>query len=95
MGAATLLSGAHDVCAAGAGFAGVTALAIAELFTTEAIAACTSCLLCRGLFLYVASVLVRDCNARVLQRCSAGLALCAQLHHQLRDVLCMVLAIAE
>ena len=50
MGAAALLSGAHDVCTAFAGFAGVTALAIAELSTTEAFVACTSCLLCRGLF---------------------------------------------
>ena len=31
-------------------FACVTAMAIAELSTTGAIAACTSCLLCRGLF---------------------------------------------
>ena len=34
MGAAALASGAHDVCTAAAGFAGVAALAIAELSTT-------------------------------------------------------------
>ena len=48
-GAATLLGGAYDVCTAAAGFAGVTALAIAEISTTGAIAAHASCLLCRGL----------------------------------------------
>jgi hypothetical protein len=41
------------VCAAAAGFACVTAMAIAESSTTGAIAACMSCLLCRGLFFYL------------------------------------------
>ena len=53
-----LLSGAHDVCTAAAGFAGVAALAIAELSTTEAFAARASCLLCRGLFLRGHTVLM-------------------------------------
>jgi len=64
VGAAALLSGAHDVCTAAAGFAGLTALAIAELLsTTEAFAARTSCLLCRGLFSCAATVLERDNDA--------------------------------
>ena len=44
-------------------------LAIAELSTTKAFAASTSFLRSRGLFSYVALVLVRECNAHVLQRC--------------------------
>ena len=79
MGAAALLSGAHDVCTAAAGFAGVTALAIAELSTTEAFAACTSCLLCRGLFSCGAAVFVHDDDAWVQQRCSVGRMMYAQL----------------
>ena len=78
VGAALLLSGPHDVCTAAAGFAGVTALAIAELSTTEAFAACTSCLLCRGLFSCAATVLVRDRDAWVQRRCSVGRMMCAQ-----------------
>ena len=50
----------------------MTALAIAELSTTEAFAACTSCLLCRDLFPCVATVRVRDCNSRVQRRCLVG-----------------------
>ena len=79
VGAALLLSGPHDVCTAAAGFAGVTALAIAELSTTEAFAACMSCLLCRGLFSCCPAVFVRDRDAWVQRRCSAGCVLCAQL----------------
>ena len=72
MGAAALLSGAHDVCTAAAGFAGVTALAIAELSTTEAIAARTSCLLCRGLFSCDPSVFIHNDDAWVQRHCLAG-----------------------
>ena len=79
VGAATLLGGAYGVCAAAAGFAGVTALAIAELSTTEAFAACMSCLLRRGLFLRAALVYERDQDAWMQQRCPAGCMLCAQL----------------
>ena len=50
VGAAALLSGVRAVCTAAIGFTGVTALAIAELSTTETFAARMSCLLCRGLF---------------------------------------------
>ena len=79
MGAAALLSGAHDVCTAAAGFAGVTALAIAELSTTEAIAARASCLLCRGLFSCGPAVFAHDDDAWVQRRCSVGRMMCAQL----------------
>ena len=78
-GCSFVLSGGHDVCTAAAGFAGVTALAIAELSTTEAFAACTSCLLCRGLFSCVPAVFVHDNDAWVQRRCSAGRMMCAQL----------------
>ena len=71
--------GAYDVCAAAAGFAGVAALAIAGLSTTGAIAACTSCLLCRGLFSCGYAVFVHDDDAWVQRRCSAGRMMCAQL----------------
>ena len=54
-------------------------LAIAELSTTEAFAACMSCLLCRGLFSCAATVLERDRDAWVQRRCSAGRIMCAQL----------------
>jgi uncharacterized PurR-regulated membrane protein YhhQ (DUF165 family) len=75
--------------------AGVTALAIAELSTTtEAFAASTRILRSRGLFSYAASVLVGDCNTRVLQRCSARRAVCVQLRHQVRAA-AMALAITE
>ena len=77
--AATLLGGARAVCTAATGFAGVTALAIAELSTTEAFAACASCLLCRGLFSCGPAVLVHDNDAWLQRRCSAGRVLCAQL----------------
>ena len=50
-GAAALLSGARAVCTAATGFAGVTALAIAELSTTGAFAARVIRLLRRGLLL--------------------------------------------
>ena len=79
MAAAALLSGTRAVCTAATGFAGVTALAIAELITTEAIVARTSCLLCRGLLSCLPIVLMRDRDAWVQQRCSAGRVLCAQL----------------
>jgi hypothetical protein len=58
--AAALHSGLHAVSTAAAGFAGVTALAIAELSTTGALDACTICLLRRGLFLSAAMVYERD-----------------------------------
>ena len=77
--AATLLGGAYDVCTAATGFAGVTALTIAESSTTEALAACASCLLCRGLFSCGPTVLMCDRDAWVQRRCSAGRVLCAQL----------------
>ena len=79
MRAAALLSGLHAVCAAAAGFAGVTALAIAELSTTEAFAACMSCLLCRGLLSCGPTVFIDDTDAWVQRRFSAGRMLCAQL----------------
>ena len=69
MGAAALLSGARAVCTAATVFAGVTALAIAELITTEAIVARTSCLLCRDLCSYVAAVFAHDNDARAQRRC--------------------------
>jgi hypothetical protein len=79
VGAAALLSGAHDVCTAAAGFAGVAALAIAELSTTETFAACTICLLCRGLFSCGHAVFVHDDDVWVHRRCSVGRMMCAQL----------------
>jgi len=57
----------------------VTALAIAELSTTEASVACTSCLLWRGLFPCGSAVFVNDNDAWVQQRCSAGCMMSAQL----------------
>jgi hypothetical protein len=57
----------------------VAALAIAELSTPEAFAACTSCELCRGLFSYGHAVLEHDDDAWVLLRCPAGRMMCAQL----------------
>jgi hypothetical protein len=65
------------MCAAAAGFAGVTALA--KFSTTEAFAACTSCLLCGCLFLCGAAVFVHDDHAWVQRHCSAGRMMCAQL----------------
>jgi hypothetical protein len=79
LGAAALLGGACDVCTAAAGFAGVAALAIAELSAIETFAACTSCLLCRGLFSCDPAVFVGDNDAWVQLRCSAGRMMCAQL----------------
>ena len=79
MGAAALPSGAHDVCTATAGFTGVTALAIAELSTTETFAACASCLLYRGLFSCGPVVFVRDDDAWVQRCCSVGRTVCAEL----------------
>ena len=64
---------------AAAGFAGVMALAIAELSTTETIAACASCLLCRGVFPCGPAVFVHDNDAWVQRRRSAGRMMCAQL----------------
>jgi hypothetical protein len=60
-------------------FAGVTALAIAELSTTEAFAACMSCLLCRGLFSCGTAVSVHDGDAWVQRRCSVGRMMHTQL----------------
>ena len=79
MGAAALLGGAHDVCTAAAGFAGVAALAMAELSATEAFAACMSCLLCRGLFSCGPAVFIHDADAWVQRHCLAGRMLRAQL----------------
>ena len=79
MGAAALLGGAYDAHTAAAGFAGVTALGIAELSATEAFAACMSCLLCRGLFPCGPAVFEHDDDAWVQQLCSAGRMMCAQL----------------
>ena len=79
MGAAALLSGAHAACAAAARFAGVAAQAIAELSTTEAFAARTSCLLCRGLFSCGRAVFIHDTDAWVQRHCLAGRMLRAQL----------------
>ena len=70
------------VCAAATGFAGMTALAIAGLSTTEACAARTSGLLCRGLLSYEATVAMHDRDARVQQCRSADRMLCAQRCHQ-------------
>jgi hypothetical protein len=56
----------------------VTALAIAELSTTEAFAARTSCLLCRGLFPCGPAVFVLDNDAWVQRRCSEGRKMSAQ-----------------
>jgi hypothetical protein len=67
VGAAALLGGACDACAAAARFAGVAALAIAELSATEAFAVCTSCLLCRGLFPCGPAVFEHDDDAWVLK----------------------------
>jgi hypothetical protein len=64
---------------AATGFAGVAALAIAELSTTDDFAACMSCLLCRGLFSCGPSVFVHDNDAWVQRRCPAGRVLWAQL----------------
>ena len=79
MGAAVLPSGLHAACTAATGFAGVAALAIAELSTTEAFAACMSCLLCRGLFSRGPAVFVHDNDAWLQQRCSVGRMMCVQL----------------
>ena len=79
VGAATLLGGVYDVCTAAAGFADSAALALAELSTTEAIAARASCLLYRGLFSCGSTVFVHGGDAWVQQHCSAGRMLCAQL----------------
>jgi len=79
VGAAALLSGVLAVCTAATGFAGVTALAIAELSTTEAFAARMSCLLCRGLFSCCPAVFVCDRDAWVQRRFSVGRMMCAQL----------------
>ena len=79
VGAAALLSGARAVCTAASGFAGVAALAIAELSTTGALAARVIRLLCRGLLSCGPTVHVRDRDAWVQRRCSAGCVLCAQL----------------
>jgi hypothetical protein len=73
-------SAGHMMCvAAAAGFAGVAALTFAELSTTEAFSACTSCLLCRGLFSCGPAVFVHDDDAWVQRRCSAGHMMCVQL----------------
>ena len=77
--AAWLCSGARVLCTAATGIADVTALAIAELSTTEGIAACMSCLLCRGLFSCGPVGRVHDNDAWVQQRCSVVRVMCAQL----------------
>jgi hypothetical protein len=59
--------------------AATAALAIAELSTTGAFAACMSCLLCRGLLSCGPAVFARDNDACVQRRCPAGYGLCAQL----------------
>ena len=51
----------------------------AELSTTEAIAACMSCLLCRGLFSCGHAVFVHDDDAWVQRCCSVGRMMCALL----------------
>jgi hypothetical protein len=79
VGAAALLGGAYDAHTAAAGFAGMTALAIAELSTTEAFAACMSCLLCRGLLSCVLAVIIHDDDAQVQRRCSVGRLMHTQL----------------
>ena len=79
VGAALLLSGARAVCTAGTGFAGVAALAIAELSTTEAFAARMIRLLVCGLFSCVAMMHVHNSDAWVQLCCSAGRVLRAQL----------------
>jgi hypothetical protein len=57
----------------------VAALAIAELSTTEALAARTIRLLRRVLFLRGPAVLMHDGDALVQRHCPAGRVLCAQL----------------
>ena len=63
VGAALLLSGARAACTAATGFADVAALAMPSLSTTEAFAARTIRLLCRGLFSCVAIVHLHDSDA--------------------------------
>jgi len=79
VGAAALPSGLHAMCPVATGFAAVVALAIAESSTTGAHAARTIRLLRRGLFSCVPTVLMRDGDAWVHQRCPAGCMLCARL----------------
>ena len=79
VGTVALLSGVRAVCTAASEFAGVAALAIAELSTTGALAARVIRLLCRGLLSRGPTVHVRDRDAWVQRRCSAGRVLCAQL----------------
>jgi hypothetical protein len=55
------------------------AQAIAELSTTEAFAARTSCLLCRGWFSCGPAEFVLDNDAWAQRHCSAGRMMCAQL----------------
>ena len=71
----------------------VTALAIAELSTTETIAARVSCLLSRGLFSCGPTVLVHDYDAWVQRHCSVGRMMCSQL--PLASQYVTALAIAE
>ena len=78
-GAVLLLSGARAACTAANGFADVAALAMPSLSTTEAFAARTIRLLCRGLFYCAAIVRMRDSDAWVQLCCSTGRVLCAQL----------------
>jgi hypothetical protein len=73
-------AGRGAVCTAATGFAGVAALAIAELSTTGACTARMGCLLCRGLLSCEATMTIRDRLARVQQCRSADRMLCAQLH---------------
>jgi hypothetical protein len=59
--------------------AAAVALAIAESSTTEACAARTSCVLCRGLFVCGATVPVLDFDARMQLGFAVGRVFCAQL----------------
>ena len=77
--AAQLFSGARALCTAATGFAGVAALAIAGLSTTEAWAARAIRLLRSGLFSFGAVVFMRDFDAWVQLSCPAGRVLRAQL----------------
>jgi len=80
------------VCTAATGFTGVTALAIAELSTTEAFAARMSCLPCHGLFSCGATVIVRDCDARVLRHCPTDRMPPAQLRYKGAGVATLAIA---
>ena len=73
----------------------MAALAIAELSATEARAARTGCVLCRGLFLSGATVPMRDFDAWVQLSCPAGRVLRAQLPYQMCWLRCRYLFIND